>query len=73
VAEIDTAQREFIRYLAAMPEGVGKHAAFIYGVLREPLFDTAIIANVIGDQPLTERAMLHIAAHWNDPKEADRG
>jgi len=50
--------------LATSPEGVGKHAAFIYGLLREPLLDTVFMAEAMGETPLTSDAMTYIAERW---------
>lgn len=61
---LSAAERDFITTLASSPEGMPKHAAFIYGVLREPLFDTAIMASAMAGTVLTAQAMTHIAERW---------
>ena len=61
---LDEASRDFITDLALAPDDLGKHAAFIYGLLREPLFDTVVMAKAMGDEPLTAGAMTYIAERW---------
>lgn len=63
---VDVATQRFIRDLARTVDGPAKHAAFMYGALREPLMDVIFMAEAMGDQPLTEDAMLHIAANWKE-------
>ncbi len=61
---LDQAEREFITKLALTPEGYAKHAAFIYGLLREPLFDTVVIATAMAETPLTAEYMTYVAERW---------
>ena len=61
---LDEAERDFITALAPSPEGLGKHAAFIYGLLREPLFDTVVMAHAMAETPLTAESMTYIAERW---------
>jgi len=67
VRALDEAERDFIAALAPSTEGVGKHAAFIYGLLREPIFDTVVMAEAMAGTPLTAHAMTHIAERWDTP------
>ena len=64
VRVLDEAERDFITALAPSPEGVGKHAAFIYGLLREPLFDTVVMAEAMAGTPLTAESMTYISERW---------
>lgn len=61
---LDDAERTLIAALARSEDEPGKHAAFIYGILREPLFDTVMMSHQLAATPLTEAAMTHIAEHW---------
>lgn len=61
---LDQAERDFITKLAPRPDGLSKHAAFIYGLLREPLFDTVVMAHAMAGTPLTVDTMTYIAARW---------
>lgn len=70
---VDAATRRFVRDLAGTADGPTKHAAFMRGALREPLIDAIFMAEAMGDQPLTEDAMLNIAANWPEGEDADRG
>jgi hypothetical protein len=62
---LDQAERDFITKLAPTPDGLSKHAAFIYGLLREPLFDTVVMAHAMAETPLTEESMTYIATRWD--------
>ena len=66
---IDAATRCFIRDLTRTEDGPAKHAAFMYGALREPLVDVIFMAEAMSDRPLTEDAMLHIPANWKETEE----
>lgn len=57
-------ERAFIAALASSSDGHGKHAAFLYGLLREPLLDVTFMAHALADVPLTREAMTYIAEHW---------
>lgn len=61
---LDQAEQDFITDLAPSPDGLSKHAAFIYGLLREPLFDTVVMAHAMAETPLTADSMTYIAARW---------
>ena len=64
VRVLDSAEQDFIRELAQSPDDQSKHAAFIYGILREPLFDTALMSSAMAATPLTADAMIYIAERW---------
>ena len=61
---LDEAERDFIAALAPSLDGIGKHAAFIYGLLREPIFDTVFMAEAMAGTPLTADSMTYIAERW---------
>ena len=59
-------QEQIIDRLAALPDGVGKHAAFMRCVLHEhDYFEIAVMAQAMGSEPLDADSMRYIAAHWN--------
>jgi hypothetical protein len=64
MTKLGEAERDFITALAQEPDGRGKHAAFIYGLLREPLFDTVFMAEAMAETPLTAESMTYIAERW---------
>lgn len=65
MSNLDPAERDFIAALAPSPDGLSKHAAFIYGLLREPLFDSVVMAHAMAAKPLTEESMTYIAERWD--------
>lgn len=65
-------QSEAIKVIAAQPDGVGKHAAFMRCVLGERnYFELVLMSRAVEHEPLDEATMRYITAHWHD-KEVSR-
>lgn len=66
-AALTAAQEDAIKRIAALPPGVGRHAAFLRCVLGErSYFEIALMSRWMkNDPPLTEGEMRYIAERWH--------